>query len=281
MELKENFVADGEYGKRGYLKENYRVFHIRDQRGGVFDFHYHEFDKIVLFISGKVTYIVEGREYDLKSGDILLVRHGDIHKPVIDPAEEYERIVIWIDSGFLKANHSLGKCFDTAAQRGSRLLRLPGEKQSRIFSVAHDFIADGESEFANGLMRNTLLFQLLILINRAMISENETAEFVSDSRIDAVIEYINGNLFSELSVEKIAGKFFISRYYLMHRFKELTGKTVLSYIQSKRLLHAASLLNSGYSAKEACYKSGYKDYSVFLKAFKKEFDTTPTEYKRQ
>ena len=281
MELKENFVADGEYGKRGYLKENYRVFHIRDQRGGAFDFHYHEFDKIVLFIGGKVTYTVEGREYVLKSGDILLVRHGDIHKPVIDPAEEYERIVIWMDSGFLKSNHSLGKCFDTAAQRGSRLLRLPGEKQNRIFGVARAFIGDGESEFASGFMRDTLLFQLLILINRAIISESETAEFVSDSRIDAVIEYINGNLFSELSVEKISCEFFISRYYLMHRFKELTGKTVLSYIQSKRLLHAASLLNGGLSAKEACYKSGYKDYSVFLKAFKKEFDTTPTEYKKQ
>lgn len=281
MENRENFIADGEYGKRGYLKENYRVFHIKDQRGGEFDFHYHEFDKIVLFIAGKVTYIVEGREYVLKSGDILLVRHGDIHKPVIDPAEEYERIVIWIDNSFLNANHSLGECFDTAAQRGSRLLRLTSEKQSRIFGVAKEFIEDGESEFASGLMRDTLLFQLLILINRAVIAEEETADFVSDSRIDAVIEYINGNLFSELSVEKIAGKFFISRYYLMHRFKELTGKTVLSYIQSKRLLHAAALLNGGCSAKEACYKSGYKDYSVFLKAFKKEFDTTPTEYKRQ
>ena len=281
MKNYERFIADGEYGKRGYLKENYRVFNIKDRRGGEFDFHYHEFDKIVLFIAGKVTYIVEGREYVLKSGDILLVRHGDIHKPVIDLAEEYERVVIWIDSGFLKANHSLGECFDTAAQRGSRLMRLPGDKQSRIFGVAREFIGDGESEFAGGLMRDILLFQLLILINRAVISENETADFVSDSRIDAVIEYINGNLFSELSVEKIAGKFFISRYYLMHRFKELTGKTVLSYIQSKRLLHAAALLSGGCSAKEACYKSGYKDYSVFLKAFKKEFDTTPTEYKRQ
>ena len=281
MKNYERFIADGEYGKRGYLKENYRVFNIKDRRGGEFDFHYHEFDKIVLFIAGKVTYIVEGREYVLQSGDILLVRHGDIHKPVIDPAEEYERVVIWIDNGFLKAKHSLGECFDTAAQRGSRLLRLPGDKQSRIFGVAREFIGDGESEFAGGLMRDILLFQLLILINRAVISENETADFVSDSRIDAVIEYINGNLFSELSVEKIAGKFFISRYYLMHRFKELTGKTVLSYIQSKRLLHAAALLSGGCSAKEACYKSGYKDYSVFLKAFKKEFDTTPTEYKRQ
>ena len=281
MDNRENFVADGEYGKRGYLKENYRVFNIRDRRGGEFDFHYHEFDKIVLFIGGKVTYIVEGREYVLKPGDILLVRHGDIHRPVIDPAEEYERIVIWIDNGFLRANHSLNECFDTAARRGSRLLRLPGDKQSRIFGVARAFIEESDNEFANGLMRDTLLFQLLILINRAVLCGSETADFVSDSRIDAVIEYINGNLFSELSVEKIAGEFFISRYYLMHRFKELTGKTVLSYVQSKRLLHAASLLTVGCSAKEACYKSGYKDYSVFLKAFKKEFDTTPTEYKKQ
>ena len=281
MENKDISVADGEYGKRGYLKEDYRVFNIKDQRGGEFDFHYHEFDKIVLFIAGKVSYTVEGREYVLKSGDILLVRHGDIHKPVIDPAEEYERVVIWMDSGFLKTNHSLGECFDTAARRGSRLLRLPSEKQSRIFGIARELTEGGEGEFAGGFMRDTLLFQLMILINRAVISGSDTADFVSDGRIDAVIEYINENLFSELSVEKIAGRFFISRYYLMHRFKELTGKTVLSYIQSKRLLHAAALLNGGCSAKEACYKSGYKDYSVFLKAFKKEFDTTPTEYKRQ
>lgn len=281
MEKRDNFIADGEYGKRGYLKENYRVFNIKDKRGGEFDFHYHEFDKLVLFIAGKVTYIVEGREYDLKPGDILLVRYGDIHKPVIDAAEEYERIVIWIDNGFLRANHSLNECFDTAAQRGSRLLRLSSDKQGRIFGVARELIEDRDNEFASGLMRDTLLFQLLILINRAVICGSEAADFVSDGRIDAVIEYINANLFSELSVEKIAGEFFINRYYLMHRFKELTGKTVLSYIQSKRLLHAATLLNGGCSAKEACYKSGYKDYSVFLKAFKKEFDTTPTEYKKQ
>lgn len=281
MERIENIIADGEYGKRGYLKENYRVFNIKDSRGGEFDFHYHEFDKIVLFIAGRVTYTVEGREYVLKPGDILLVRHGDIHKPVIDTSAEYERIVLWIDSGFLKSNHSLGDCFDIAAERGTRLLRLPAEKQGRIFEIAREFIGEGEGGFAAELMRDTLLFQLLILINRAVADESEAPDFVSDSRIDSVIEYINGNLLSELSVDKIAGEFFISRYYLMHRFKELTGKTVAAYIQSKRLLRAAALLGSGCSAKEACYKSGYRDYSVFLKAFKKEFDTTPTEYKKQ
>ena len=281
MKMQDNFVADGEYGKRGYLKENYRVFNIKDSCGGVFDFHYHEFDKIVLFIAGRVTYTVEGREYVLKPGDILLVRHGDIHKPVIDASAEYERIVLWISSGFLKENHSLGDCFDIAAERGTRLLRLPAEKQSRIFDIAREFISEVEGGFAAELMQDTLLFQLLIRINRAIAEGSEAADFVSDSRIDSVIEYINGNLLSDLSVDKIAGEFFISRYYLMHRFKELTGKTVGAYIQSKRLLRAAALLSGGCSAKEACYKSGYGDYSVFLKAFKKEFDTTPTEYKKQ
>ncbi|MCH5317319.1 MAG: helix-turn-helix domain-containing protein [Eubacterium sp.] len=280
MKSLDNYIADGEYGKRGYLKENYRVFNIKDSRGGDFAFHYHEFDKIVLFIAGSVTYIVEGREYVLKPYDILLVRHGDIHKPIIDSSTEYERIVIWLDNGFLKTNHALDSCFDVAVG-SSRLLRLSGEKRAKIFSVAREFIGDGESEFANDLMRDTLLLQLLILINRAVTDESEAVDFVSDSRIDSVIDYINANLLSELSVEKIAKEFFISRYYLMHRFKELTGKTVLSYIQSKRLLRAAALLGKGCSAKEACYKSGYRDYSVFLKAFKKEFDITPTEYKRQ
>lgn len=65
----------------------------------------------------------------------------------------------------------------------------------------------------------------------------------------------------------------------MHKFKEYTGKTIYSYIQSKRLLNAIRFIENGASVKEACYQCGFNDYSVFLKAFKKEFGTTPAKYK--
>ncbi len=272
------FNADGEYGKRGYLKENYRVFHIKDRCNKEFEFHYHEFDKIVFFLSGNVTYIIEGKSYCLKPYDILLVSHGDIHRPVIDSAQEYERVIIWTDSNSFNSGYALSQCFDDAREKGLNLIRSDNSRK-RIFDILLQLTSENGSSFASDLMRDTLFMQLMILINRSTL--DNTVPYRSDNQIEEIMKYINENLFSDLTVEKISNDFFISRYHLMHKFKQVTGKTVFSYIQTKRLLHAASMLNNGMTAKQACFESGYKDYSVFLRAFKKEFKTTPAEYKRK
>ena len=57
--------SDGEAGRRGYLKEGCRLFHLKDSKAPELDFHYHEFDKVVLQLGGKVTYSVAGRSYFL------------------------------------------------------------------------------------------------------------------------------------------------------------------------------------------------------------------------
>ena len=57
--------------RRGVLRENFRVFRLRDNRSPQIDYHYHEFDKIVVFLSGAASYIVEGRTYRLQPWDVL------------------------------------------------------------------------------------------------------------------------------------------------------------------------------------------------------------------
>ena len=90
-----------EVGKRGYLTENYRLFYLKDNRAVQLDYHYHEFDKIVLQISGRVTYNIEGKSYLLQPMDLLLISRNLIHLPVIDTSEVYERMVLWIHRDFL------------------------------------------------------------------------------------------------------------------------------------------------------------------------------------
>ena len=86
-----------EVNKHGYLNTNFKLFHLKDKKAQNFEFHYHDFNKIIIFISGKVTYHIEGKSYELKPWDILLINNHDIHKPVIDPSEAYERIIIWVN----------------------------------------------------------------------------------------------------------------------------------------------------------------------------------------
>ncbi|MDP4091711.1 MAG: AraC family ligand binding domain-containing protein, partial [Bacillota bacterium] len=78
---------DGSSVKKGYLNNDFRVFHLKDQKDMDFEFHYHDFYKIIIFISGKVTYLIEGKAYELMPFDILFINKNDIHKSVIAGSE--------------------------------------------------------------------------------------------------------------------------------------------------------------------------------------------------
>ena len=84
------------FSREGYLEENYHYFHLRDTAGQERDYHYHEFDKIVLLLSGRVDYAVESVSYALRPWDILLVKHHVIHKALIDKSVPYERIILFL-----------------------------------------------------------------------------------------------------------------------------------------------------------------------------------------
>ena len=75
--------------RAGYLEESYHYFHLRDSAGQELDYHFHEFDKLVSLIEGRVDYLVEDRSYALAPWTVLLVRHHTIHKAVIDRREPY------------------------------------------------------------------------------------------------------------------------------------------------------------------------------------------------
>ena len=127
--------SDNEARKRGYLQEGFRLFHLKDSVAPAFDYHYHEFDKVVLQLGGKVVYNVEGRSYFLKPYDILLVGRNMIHRPAIDPSEPYERMVLWLGSDYLAAHSTedcwLENCFALAERRHFHLMRPRGEDRLR------------------------------------------------------------------------------------------------------------------------------------------------------
>ena len=52
--------------KTGYLDQEFRLFHIKDQTKRTFAYHYHDFHKVIIFLSGKAAYHIEGKSYYLK-----------------------------------------------------------------------------------------------------------------------------------------------------------------------------------------------------------------------
>lgn len=73
------------YVQRGYLHEDFRLFHLRGAMEESVDWHYHTFHKIIEFLGGESGYGVEGKQYLLQPGDLVLVPQGCIHRPEAEP----------------------------------------------------------------------------------------------------------------------------------------------------------------------------------------------------
>ena len=278
---------DSPYSREGYLKENFRLFHLCDTAGQERDYHYHEFDKIVLFLSGHVNYIVEGTTYALKPWDILLINHHLIHKALIDTQEPYERVIIYINTAFVEANsgenENLMKCFQIAEKRNFYMMRPEKheiESLQRLFERLERALH--AQNFGKEAEAKALFVLLLIYLNRMILqdtTDREEAVYEHDAKIAETLSYINDHIAQDLTVEELAGRVFLSKYYFMRRFRECTGYTVHHYIQQKRLLLAVQFIRSGMPFMQAAAKCGFHDYSSFSRAFKKTFHVAPGRFR--
>lgn len=274
------------YNREGYLNEDFRFFHLKDTQGQEYSFHYHEFDKIVIFLSGKVNYHIEGASYDLKPWDILLVNHNLIHKAGIDTSVPYERMIIYLNTEFVNSlsteKTDLMRAFSILKEKENHLLRPQKAERDRLEKMLMGLKAELNSEkYASDIMTKARFLELLAELNR--IAEDKELHIseepiIYDPKLSDILGYINDNLSSDLSVELLSEKCFLSKYHFMRRFKEMTGYTVHSYIQHKRLFLSAELLREGKSPSEAAEMSGFGEYSTFLRAFKKMYGVTPGKF---
>ena len=265
--------------KTGYLEQDFRLFHIKDQTKRDFSYHYHDFHKVIIFLSGKAAYHIEGKSYYLKPWDILLVNRHAIHKPEIDFSVPYERFVLWIRDD-IKSTELL-RCFQKAIDRSYNLIRLDSDTQEKLKQLLYELEAALKDEkFGSELLGSALFTQFMVYVNRIFLEKQyiyDAHSYSSDSQIEELLRYINHNLTEDLSIETLARKYYLSKYHMMRKFKEETGYTVHNYIISKRLLLARTKISEGTPILKASQLSGFSDYTTFSRAYKKQFGTAPSQ----
>lgn len=270
-----------QHSKRGFLLENFRLFHLKSRGGSPVEYHYHEFCKILLLIQGSGGYYVDGQRYLLQSGDIVLLDAHSIHRPELDAEQTYERIILYISPEYLQRQSS-GDCNLRSVFSGEKghVLRLSQERRQQIFRIAAALERDmAEEAFGREILSNAGLLQLLVEIGRNREgTENDLPSpmMPRNQRIVEILRYIDQHLSEDLDAEVIAKAFFISKYHMMRQFRQETGTTVHLYITQKRLVKARELMDSGMRATEACYRCGWRSYSSFTRAYNKHLGTTPT-----
>ena len=269
------------YAKKGYLLEDFRLFHLKDKGETKVDYHYHEFYKLLFFVSGKGGYFVEGKRYSLTPGDIILIGKQCVHRPEFEPGVPCERIILYISPEFLLRESSsscqLADCF---SKEYDHVLR-PSEKiRKTLFSIVSNIEQELSSKrYGKEIVSTGMLLRLMVEIARSIFHKEvqKPAPMLPKSkRMLDIMHYLDSHLTEDINIDTLAEKFYISRFHMMRRFREETGTTIHSYISDHRLMLARDLISQGIPATEVCFQCGFGSYSSFSRAYGKFFGTTPT-----
>lgn len=270
-----------DYEKRGYLLENFRLFHLNSPSGAKVEYHYHEFCKLLLLVSGRGGYVVDGQRYLLQPGDVVIIGSRSAHRPELEEDSAYERIIIYISPEFLQQS-STADCDlpDLFSARHGHVLRLKEAERKKVFAMAAGLEKELSSEgYGREILSNTELLRLLVEIGRQQRrndAQNPHPEIPQNPRVLEWMRYIDKHLAEDLDMDLLAERFFISKYHMMRLFRAETGFTIHTYLMQRRLLAARQLIEKGMRATEACYRCGFRSYSSFTRAYNKHFGATPT-----
>lgn len=267
--------------KKGYLESEFKLFHLVDDKLHVFEYHYHDFYKLLIPLSGNVSYFIEGKEYVLKPYDTLLISPGELHKPVILDDSPYERLILYISEEYFfstaNGNDNLNQCFVQAQENHSNLIRqkTPSPKLQSI--IQELLLSLSENDFSQELFQKIKITEYLIWINRLLLKDTKTftSAATANPTVLQLISYINEHIAENLSIETIAAELFLHPSYIMHLFKSETGCTIGKYITEKRLYLCNHYIREGLSITDACYQSGFSSYGAFYHAYKKRYGKSP------
>lgn len=270
-----------QYAKKGYLLEDFRLFHLKDLGETKVDYHYHEFYKLLFFQSGSGEYVVEGKRYALTPGDIVLIGKHCVHRPEFTHNIPCERMILYISPEFLEKESS-GSCnlSDCFSLEDNHVLRPNDNIRQTLFSIISNIEQELSSDrYGREILSTGMLLQLLIELARSMEHKEvqKPAPMLPKSkRMLDIMHYLDDHLTEDLDIDTLAEKFYISRFHMMRRFREETGTTIHAYLSDHRLMLARNLISQGISATDACFRCGFGSYSSFSRAYTKFFGTTPT-----
>ncbi len=248
-------------------------------------YHCHDFLELSYILSGKGSYSINDKLYDVEAGDLLAFNPNVYHRQYSFGEEKFEEIHIGIKNFHF---NNLPKDY-IIDEHFSGVIRFT--KTGEYFLKCCNEILEEQknNELGYDLVLKSLIMKLMILLLREVSdfsdeSKNECCTFDSSEKsniIHTIISFMNDNYMYDISLDRISKNMYLSPIYISKIFKEETGDSPIKYLIKIRLQKASHLLrkNKEISIKEISKLVGYKDAYYFSKLFKKYYGCSPLKFK--
>lgn len=256
--------------------------------------HFHQEYEVYLLLKGCRQIFFDNRAYMAEPGSLILVDSGQIHMSHSaqgDPTAEYERMILYIDRNkveqydrvfpelkmaeFLHRHYGIYKLTDRQLENMLGMYRaimqemdqqLPLSQTSVDLRIISAFI-----DFWRG---NTPVSFL-----KDKSSSKNTGKYTA---VYAVSDYVSTHFCEAITLDDLASRFYISKYYLSRSFREVTGVGISEYVNILRVQRAQSLLQDrSMTISQVAAAVGFESISYFEKIFKRHLALAPAQYRKQ
>lgn len=234
----------------------------------------------VLSGSGRLTY--EGKEYDLTSGDCVFI---DCKKPYSHETgsnidEEKENSNLWSLQWVHFYGPNMGAIYRKYQERGGR----PVFRTSQLNSY-HDILDElyniaSSPDYVRDMRIHEKLSSLLILLMEDAWDDTQIQNTPDTLDIQAIKDYLDENFKSRISLDDLAGSFYLNKYYLMKLFKDRYGMTINAYLNQVRVTWVKQQLRFTDKTVETLAAELQIEPAYLSRLFKKVEGVSPTSFRK-
>lgn len=278
-----------DFNTRQYMQPvDFELFYYNDTTQKPVDAHEHNYCEFYFFLEGHVRYHVGGKSYCLEYGDCLLIPPSTPHYPeFLSPDKPYRRFVFWLAEEYhqklRRTDPELAYGFDYAGAHQSYRFHTDTITTQEIQGRLTDLIEEsaGGRPF-HRLTAGLMAVSFLVYVNRLFYESLHQQSAVYENALYLnICGYINSHLEHDLSLDALSSFFYVSKYHISHIFKDNMGISLHQYIMKKRLHASKNAILSHQPISRIFHQYGFKDYTSFFRAFKKEYGLSPREYRDQ
>lgn len=268
------------------LSRDFEIYYYEDRNLSKVDLHTHDYYEFYFFLEGDVQMQIGSGSRHISSGDMLLIPPRLPHRLLILNHEvPYRRFVFWISQDYLeqliKLSPDYGYAMQYAKTHKKYIYHNDPVTFNNVQSMITRLIEETRSErFGKEAQISICVSDLVLHLNRLVYRQNHPRSPHEENTLCLrIIAYIDEHPDADLSLDRLAEEFFVSKYHIAHVFKDTLGISTHQYITKKRLALCKEAILGNMSIGEACRTFGFTDYSAFYHAFKKEYGISPKDFR--
>ncbi len=278
-----------QFSTRQYmLSRDFEIYYYSDRQIPDVKAHTHDYYEFYFFISGNIVMNIAGESFVPSPGSMMIIPPSTPHfAKLLDGNVPYRRFVFWVTGDFLKSLSNISADYLYLTSRAGKAGNFLMHKftdiefntiQGKAFSLIDEIRSDRFGKDAKILI---FVSDFMLSINRMVFESEEKVPSAPepDTLYQSIIQYIETHIDEDLSLDLLSDKLHVSKFHISHLFTETNGLPLHKYVIKKRLAMCKDAILSGQDISAVAAGYGFSDYSVFYRAFVKEYGLSPKKYR--